>query len=100
MGNDNEKIAEKVEEKVEGFEKRLDNQRKELDEKNAKIGSFELRLDELEKKYLDEKKSKDRKIKELEHAVKSKVSDDQNRQFSIVKIATSKLVQKGASMYI
>ena len=41
-----------------------------------KKSSLELRLDELEKKYLDEKKSKDRKIKELENAVETKVNDE------------------------
>ena len=46
----------------------LENQRKQLNEKNAQISNLELRLDELEKKYVDEKKSKDKKIKELENA--------------------------------
>ena len=50
VGNQNEDLAKKVEEKIEGFENMLDNQRKELEEKNAKISGLELRLSELEKK--------------------------------------------------
>ena len=41
MENDNDNLAEKVDEKVGDFEKKLNNQRKELDEKNAKIISLE-----------------------------------------------------------
>ena len=40
MGNDNDNLAEKVDEKVGDFEKKLNNQRKELDEKNAKNYQF------------------------------------------------------------
>ena len=76
IGNQNDTLAKEVDEKVGNFEKMLENQRKELDEKNASILSLELRLDDLEKKYVDEKKNKDKKIKELENAVRIKVNDE------------------------
>ena len=54
----------------------LDNQRKELEEKNAQISGLELRLSELEKKYLDNKKNSERKMKELENTLKNKINDE------------------------
>ena len=53
------------------FEKILDIQRKELEEKNSKISSLEIKLDELQKNFSDDRKNKEKKIKELESLLKS-----------------------------
>ena len=77
--NGNDDLAKKAEEKLESVEKMLENQRKEIGEKNAQIASLELRMDDLEKKFTSEKKTKDKKIKQLENAVKNKKSDDEKK---------------------
>ena len=61
---------------MQRFEKKLDNHRKELEVKNSQIATLEIRLDELEKKFVDEKKNKEKKIKELEILLKSKSSGE------------------------
>ena len=45
--------------------------RKALEEKDTQISGLEIRLDELENKFKEEKKGKDRKIKELESLLKN-----------------------------
>ena len=72
--SDNEirKISEDVEGKYKKMESIIETQRKQIAENNTKIASLELRAEELEKKFLNEKKSKDKKIKDLENMVKSK----------------------------
>ena len=42
---------------------------------NTKIFALEIRLEEVENKFTSEKKSKDKKIKELEKVVKTKPLD-------------------------
>ena len=61
-----------VEEKLERIENLIELQRKQIEENNSKIACLELRLDEFEKKFSNEKKSKDRKVKELETLIKTK----------------------------
>ena len=63
MGINNDDLAQKAEEKLESLENMIDNQRKEIEEKNAKITGLEMRMEEIEKKFTEEKKKKDRKIK-------------------------------------
>ena len=58
IGNDSDELAKKAEEKLESMENMLNNQRKELEEKNAQISSLELRMEEIEKKFRDDKKIK------------------------------------------
>ena len=70
--NDIRKISEDVEGKYKKMESIIETQRKQIAENNTKIASLELRAEELEKKFLNEKKSKDKKIKDLENMVKSK----------------------------
>ena len=70
--NDIKKISKDVDGKLERMENRIETQRKQLEENNAKIASLELRVEELEKKFLNEKKYKDRKIKDLENLLKNK----------------------------
>ena len=65
-------MTKNVEEKMEGLERIIETQRKHIEENDAKIACSELKLEEFEKRYSNEKKSKDRKIKELENLVKSK----------------------------
>ena len=48
------------------MEKNVKKQQQEIEEKNSQISSLELRLEELEKKFANEKKTKDKKIKDLE----------------------------------
>ena len=67
-----ESLAKQVEVRMDKFEKMLNNQRKDLEEKNDQISSLKIKLIELENKYADEKKSNDIKIKDLENALKSK----------------------------
>ena len=55
---------------MDKFEKMLNNQRKDLEEKKDQILSLKIKLIELENKYADEKKSNDIKIKDLENALK------------------------------
>ena len=50
------KITKNVEEKLERMESLIELQRKQIEENNSKIACLELRLDELEKKFSDEKK--------------------------------------------
>ena len=69
---DIKKMTKNAEEKIERLERIIETQRKHIEENNAKIASLELRLDEFEKKSSNEKKSKDKKIKELENLIKSK----------------------------
>ena len=66
------KIAENYERKLESIEIKLENQRKEIEEKDTKIASLEIRLHELEKKFVNEKKAKERKLIDLENSIKSK----------------------------
>ena len=58
-------ITKKFEEKLERLESVFEVQKKQIEENNSKIASLELRLDEFEKKFSNEKKSKDRKVKIL-----------------------------------
>ena len=50
---------------MDSFESNIKNLRKDLEEKDSKISSLEMRLEELENKFREEKKAKDKKIKEL-----------------------------------
>ena len=61
-----------IEEKLESMENKIEVQRKQIEEKKSEIASLELRMEELEKKFANEKKCKDRKIKDLENIIKSK----------------------------
>ena len=45
----------------------IETQKNQVEENNAIIASLELRVDELEKKFSNEKKYKDKKIKDLEN---------------------------------
>ena len=47
-----------------------------MKENDAKISSLELRMEDLEKKFKEQKKIKDKKIKELENAIKFKSSNE------------------------
>ena len=76
-------IEKTMEKKIEVFEHKLESQRRDLEEKNAKINALEMRLEELENKFTSEKKCKDKKIRELEKTVKSK-SDDAKKQVTKV----------------
>ena len=69
---DIQKITSDVDEKLERMENKIEFQSKQLEESNSKITGLELRLEELEKKYSNEKKSKDKKIKDLENLIKMK----------------------------
>ena len=71
-GKDLEKITNNVEEKLERMENLIELQRKQIEENNAKIASLELRVGDLENKFSNEKKNKDKKLKELENVLKSK----------------------------
>ena len=68
----NDSILKTIENKFALFENMMNNQRKDLEEKNAQILSFELRLDDMEKKFKKEKQTRDKKIKDLENIIKSK----------------------------
>ena len=63
-------LVKQVEKKIDTFEKQMNNMRKELEAKNAQIAGLELRMDDVNKKHLDEKKQKEKKIKELENMLK------------------------------
>ena len=63
-------MGQSMEKKIETFENKMDNQRKDLEEKNAKISELEIRLDEVEKKQKNEKLARERKIKDLESTIK------------------------------
>ena len=69
---DIKKIKSNIDEKLERMENKIEFQSKQLEESNAKITGLELRLEELEKKFSNEKKSKDKKIKDLENLIKMK----------------------------
>ena len=70
-GNDIKKISEDVEGKLERMESRIKTQRKQLEENNAKITCLELRVEELENKFANEKKNEYRKMKDLENSIKN-----------------------------
>ena len=62
-------ILKTIENKFALFENGINNQRKDLEEKNTQILSLELRLDNMEKKFKNEKQTRD---KNLENIIKSK----------------------------
>ena len=62
------------------MEKMLSNQRKEIEEKSAQISGLEMRMEELENKFKEEKKTKQKKIKDLENLIKNKSVDDKTRK--------------------
>ena len=97
----NDSLAKQVEVRMDNFEKMLNNQRKDLEEKNAQISSLEMRLNELEKKHADEKKSKDIKIKDLENALKSKTNDEKEEEvFKCTECKFETVSKKGLSIHI
>ena len=63
-------LANQVEKKIDTFEKQINNIRKKLEEKNARIAALELSMDDLSKKHLEEKKHKEKKIQDLENMLK------------------------------
>ena len=68
-----EKIAEmgkSLQNKLEAFENKLDNQRKDLEEKNAKIAAIEIRLDEVDKKERMKSIKEKRKLRNLRTQLK------------------------------
>ena len=71
-----QKVLEEKDEIISLWE----NKFKELGfkETDAKISSLELRIEDLENKFKEQKKSKDKKIKELENAIKCKSSNDKS----------------------
>ena len=90
----------KDERKLENMEIKLENQRKEIEEKNSKIASLEIRLDELEKKFLNEKKAKERKIKDLENIVKSKGEKQNKENFRCEKCDYETPSERGLNIHI
>ena len=72
---------EDVEEKIEIMTIRIETQRKQIEENNDKIAGMELRVEEFEKKILNDKKSKERKIKDLENFLKGKTENAMKDQF-------------------
>ena len=66
------KINKEADEKFKKMERNIEILKKQIEENNAKIASLELRLEECENKFSNEKKSKDRKIKDLENSIKMK----------------------------
>ena len=75
------KISKDVEEKLEMMKIRIETQRKQIEENNDKIAGLELRVEEFEKKILNDKKSKERKIKDLENFLKGKTENAMKDQF-------------------
>ena len=75
------KISKDVEEKLEMMKIRIETQRKQIEENNDKIAGLELRVEEFEKKILNDKKSKERKIKDLKKFLKSKTENAMKDQF-------------------
>ena len=67
-----QEITKKFEETLGKMETTIELQRKQIEEDNAKLTSLELKLEEFERKFSNDKKSKDRKIKELENLIKIK----------------------------
>ena len=59
----NDSILKTIENKFALFENMMNNQRKDLEEKNAQILSFELRLDDMEKNSRRKSKLEIRKLK-------------------------------------
>ena len=50
-----------IENKLEAFENKLDSQRIDLEEKNAKIATLEIRLEEVDKKQKNDKQQREKK---------------------------------------
>ena len=61
--NEKEYFNKILEEKLKAFEIKLDNQQKELQSKDACISQLELRLGDLEKKFKEDKKNREKKFK-------------------------------------
>ena len=70
--NANNTDTNKIEQKFKEMEMKVEKQQKEIEEKSSQIACLELRLDELEKKFANEKKAKDKKIKDLEKVLINK----------------------------
>ena len=69
--NEKENRYKKLEEELKNFERKLDTQQKELENKNAYISQLELRLEDLEKKFKEEKKNREKKFKEMDDVLKN-----------------------------
>ena len=63
MGMINDDRAQKAEEKLDSLENMIDNQRKEIEEKNAKITGLEMRMEEIEKNLQKKRRRKIEKLK-------------------------------------
>ena len=63
------------------MERKVKKQQQEIEEKSAQIASLELRLEELEKKFANEKKAKDKKIKDLEKSLKNNTTNSDKANF-------------------
>ena len=66
-------VIKQVEERFKLYDNQLTNLRKDLEIKDKRINSLDLRVDELEKETKTNKKQYDKKIKELENFCKQKI---------------------------
>ena len=70
-----------VDKEITEMERKVKKQQQEIEEKSAQIASLELRLEELEKKFGNEKKAKDKKIKDLEKSLKNNTTNSDKDNF-------------------
>ena len=63
-------LAKSVEIKIEAFQCKIETLQKALHEKDSQISALELRVEEIEKKSKEEKKSTGKKVKDLENVLK------------------------------
>ena len=74
-------IINVLDKKMNELEEVLSSFKKDVKDKNAKLSGLELKLDELEKKQKNDKQLKDKKIKDLENAIKQKFLQEQSDDF-------------------
>ena len=65
-----------LQEKIKVIEDVFNNFKEDIKDKNSKISGLELKLDELEKKQKSEKQARDKKLKDIDMAMKNKTKQD------------------------
>ena len=90
LENQWKEAQESMEKLLNEKENKIDSLRKDLNEKNTQINALEMRVDELEKEQLTQKKHHEKRFKDLEQTYKQKIRKEKEPTVNVSTIQCNK----------
>ena len=82
------------------MERKFQKQQQEIEEKSAQIACLELKLEELEKKFTNEKKAKDKKVKDIEKLLRNNTTKSYKDNFKCEHCDYETSSERGLNIHI